>query len=210
MRRIFGFYALPLRILVRPLAGFYEMKYENKGTIRLALLNFILVCLSVSFSNQYSSLMVNPSHPMELNSFMDFGMLTGALILFCVSNWSVTCLTDGEGRFKDIFMAVCYAMTPLVLTIAPAAILSNFLTMEETGIYFLIMSLGMVYFVMLAFVGLVTVHNFSVAKAVLTVFLTAIALLIIVFLLTLLFTLWQQLWGFVYSLYTEIMFRPRR
>jgi len=207
MRKIFGFYVLPLRIMGRPFSGFYAMKYEGKGTVRLALLNFLLVAISYSFSNQYASILVNDRHPSTLNSFVDLSMLTGALLLFCVANWSVTSLTNGEGRFKDIFMAVCYAMTPLVLTIAPAAILSNFLAYEETGIYFLILTVGMVYFILLVFIGLITVHNYGAAKALGTVFLTFIAILIIVFLITLLFTLWQQLVSFAYSLYSELSFR---
>ena len=207
MKRVLGFYALPLRIMVRPFSGFYEMKYENKGTVRLALFNFLLVCISYSFSNQYASVLVNDRHPHALNSFMDFQMLTAALILFCVSNWSVTTLTDGEGRFKDVLMAVCYAMTPLILTMVPAAILSNFLSAEETGLYFLLMGTGMVYFIILVFAGLVTVHNYGAAKAVITVFLTFIAMLIIVFLLALMLTLWHQLVGFVMSVYTELTFR---
>jgi len=207
MRKLFGWYALPLKIMARPFAGFYAMKYEGKGVMWLALLNFFLVSVSFSFSNQYASILVNDSHPMALNSFADMIFLTAALLLFCIANWSVTSLTDGEGRFKDILMTVCYAMTPLLLTIAPAAALSNFLAAEETGIYFLILTLGMVYFVILVFVGLVTVHNYGAVKALLTVLLTFIAILIIVFLLTLLFTLWQQLWIFANSIYTELLFR---
>ena len=207
MRKVLGFYALPMRILVRPFSGFYEMKFENKGTIRLAIFNFLLVCISYSFTSQYASILVNDRHPNALNSLRDFQMLLAVLILFCVSNWSVTTLTNGEGRFKDILMAVCYAMTPLVLTMIPAAVLSNILSAEETGFYFLLMSVGMGYFVILVFIGLVTVHNYGAAKAVITVFLTFIAILIIVFLLALLLTLWQQLLGFVISVYTELSFR---
>jgi uncharacterized PurR-regulated membrane protein YhhQ (DUF165 family) len=89
----------------------------------------------------------------------------------------------------------------------PATIISNFISADEAGFYYMIMTVGMAYFVFLVFAGLVVVHNYSPGKAVLTVFLTFIALLIIVFLLTLLFTLWQQLWVFAYSIYTELMFR---
>ena len=207
VKNVLGFYKLPLYILGRPFAGFYAMKYEGKGTMKLALFNFIIVCISYSFSNQYASILANDRHPLTLNSFVDAMMLTGALLLFCVANWSVTALTDGEGKLKDVVMAVCYAMTPLVLTIVPAAIISNFLSTDEMGLYFLMMTAGMVYFVVLVFAGLITVHNYGAIKALLTVLLTFVAILVIVFLITLLFTLWQQLFSFAYSVYTELMFR---
>jgi hypothetical protein len=207
IKKLFGWYALPMQIIIKPFSGFYAMKFEGKGTVKLALFNFLLVCVSFAFSNQYSSILVNDTHPLAVNSVVDVVFLTATLLLFCVANWSVTALTDGEGRFKDIVMAVCYAMTPLVLTIVPASIISNFLASEETGLFFLLMSVGMFYFVLLVFVGLVTVHNYGAIKALLTILLTFVAILIIVFLLTLLFTLWQQLWSFIYSLYNELAFR---
>jgi hypothetical protein len=116
-------------------------------------------------------------------------------------------LTDGEGRFKDIIMVVCYAMTPIVLTFIPAALFSNILTAEEGAFYFMIINLAIAWFAILVFAGLVTVHNYTATKAVATVLLTFVSLLIIVFLITLLFTLLQQLYIFLYSLYTEISFR---
>jgi len=207
IKKAFRFYALPMYIMVKPFDGFYDMKYQNQGTLKLAFLNFFLVLISYAINDQYAHIVVNPQNPLTLNSLMNWVMLTGALILFCVSNWSVTSLTDGEGKLKDIFMAVCYAMTPLVLTIVPATIISNFFSAEEAGFYYMLMSVGVIYFVFLVFAGLVVVHNYAPSKAVLTVVLTFVALLIIVFLLTLLLSLWQQLWVFAYSIYTELMFR---
>jgi len=207
VKNFFRLYSLPMYIMVKPFDGFYAMKYQKEGTLKLAFFNFFLLLLSYAINDQYASLVVNPQNPLTLNSVATWVTLIGALILFCVSNWSVSSLTNGEGRLKDIFMAVCYAMTPLVLTIVPATLISQFLSAEEAGFYFMIMGIGVIYFVFLVFVGMVVVHNYSATKALATVFLTFVALLIIVFLITLLLSLWQQLWVFAYSIYTELMFR---
>jgi hypothetical protein len=193
--------------MTKPFDGFYAMKYQGEGRVWIAFVNLFLVLISYAINDQYASLVVNPQNPLELNSLVGAIMLVGALLLFCVSNWSVTSLTDGEGRFKDIFMATCYAMTPLVMTIVPATVLSRFISAEEAGFYFIILSIGLLYFIFLIFAGLVTVHNYGAGKALLTIVLTFVALLIIVFLIVLLLTLWQQLWVFAYSIYTELMFR---
>ena len=207
IKKLFKFYSLPMYILLHPIDGFYAMKYEKKGTIWIALLNFLLVGISYAINTQYTSIIVIPRNPIGMHTLRDFYMLAGALLLFCVSNWSVTCITNGEGRFKEIFMALCYAMTPLILTLIPATILSNFISAEETGFYHMLLSVGMMYFVFLVFIGLLTVHNYTVVKMLITILLTFVAILVIVFLITLMFTLWQQLVVFVTSLYTEIMFR---
>ncbi|MCL2048014.1 MAG: YIP1 family protein [Defluviitaleaceae bacterium] len=200
-------YKLPMYILTHPFDGFYDMKYLKQGTLRLAFFNLLAVLVSYAIHDQYAGLVVNPQNPLTLNSLLNWVMIVGALILFCVSNWSVTALTDGEGKLKEIFMMVCYAMTPLVLTIVPATILSRFLSIEEIGFYNMLMWIGMAYFVILVYAGLVVVHNYTASKALVTIFLTFVALLVIVFLITLLLTLWQQLYVFASSIYTELMFR---
>jgi hypothetical protein len=104
-------------------------------------------------------------------------------------------------------MATCYAMTPIILTFIPATLLSNIMAQGEAAVYHLIISLAVTFFLLLAYVGMVTVHNYTAGKAILTIFLTIVALLIITFVFALLFTLYQQLYTFVYSLYIELAFR---
>jgi hypothetical protein len=207
LKKALRFYALPMYILIRPFQGFYNMKFNKEGRLWLALLNFFVVCVSFAFSMQYTSQLVMPRDNSSMNSFGQFVTLSAMLILFCIANWSVTSLTDGEGKLKEIIMANCYAMTPIILLFIPATLLSNILADGEAPFYVMIMNVAVFCFVLYAYVGMVTVHNFSAGKALATLVLTVLALLIIAFLMGLLLTLWQQLFTFVYSLYTEIIFR---
>jgi hypothetical protein len=104
-------------------------------------------------------------------------------------------------------MAVCYAMTPLILILIPATLFSNVITMQETGFYNLLVGFAVAWFVMLVFIGLIVVHNYTVFKAVVTAVLTFASLLIILFLITLFFSLIQQLYIFINSIYKEVSFR---
>jgi hypothetical protein len=207
VKGFFKLYSLPVLIMVRPFAGFYQMKFEQKGTVRLALFNFLLVCVAFAFSSQYTSIFIDSSHPMNMNSLWDAALYGGMLLLFCTANWSASTITRGEGRFKDILMAVCYAMTPMIFTVVAATVISNFLTAQETGFYYMLISAGSVYFVFLCFIGLLTVHNYGAVKALIMIFLTFAAMIIIVFLGALFFTLLTQLTSFISGLYTEIVFR---
>jgi len=201
------FYMLPLYILVRPIKGFYALKFEKQGRMWLALANYLAVCISMAIMTQYSSVLVNFRNPAFINSMRDFFITTIALVLFCVSNWAVTSITDGEGKLKEIFMTVCYAMTPITLLFIPATVLSNVLTSNEVGFYFMLVSFATFWFAVLTVVGLIVIHDYGVGKALATFVLTIVALLVIVFLLTLLLTLVQQLYVFLNGLWTEITLR---
>ena len=207
LKKIKEAYELPFYILKRPFDGFYRLRHDNEAKIWVAIINIILLWFSISFMNQYASITVATPHPLAHNSLRDGLTVIIILLLWCVSNWSVTSLTDGEGRFKDIFLANCYAMTPLILFIVPATLFTNLLADTEAAFYFMILTIAIIWFIFLLFVGMVVVHNYTAVRALLTVFLTFIALLIIVFLSMLLIALLQQMLGFAFNIYTEMSFR---
>ena len=207
MRKFWEQYKLVFYILRHPFDGFYAMKFEHKGSMKVAAVNFLLMWVSFSFNNQYSSVIVNRTYPLGFNSLIDGISLLFMLVLWGIANWSVTSLTNGEGKFKEIIMSVCYSMTPIILIFIPAALLSNVLAEGEGAFYYLLIWTAIALFLLLAYVGMLTVHNYTAGKALATVFLTLLAILVILFLITLLFTLYQQLYTFVYSIYTEIVYR---
>ena len=92
--------------------GFYWIRHKEYGSVPIAILMVILFSISFSLNRLYASFVVNETDPRSVNSLTE---LAGVLILFllvCVGNWSITCLMDGEGRFKDIIIAVGYGITP--------------------------------------------------------------------------------------------------
>ena len=207
MKTLWQDYKLNFTIMRHPFEGFYAMKFGKKGKLRIAFINFFLLWLSVAFMSQYSSLIVSQRHPLGINSFYEGMSLFGAIFLWSAANWSVTCLWDGEGKFKEIIMSICYSLTPIILTFIPLTIISNFMAFGEEPFFFLVRSIAIAFFVFLAFIGMITVHNFTVVKAVFTIAATIFALLVIAFLASLLFTLWQQLFVFVLGIVNEIRFR---
>ena len=207
MKTFKKYYSLPLYLIFHPFAGFYRMKFDNEGKMRVAFINFFLLWISISFMNQYTSITAATPHPMSFNSLADGASIFGILVLWSVSNWSVTSLMDGEGKFKEIFMANCYAMTPLILILAPAAAMSNLFTNTESAFFFMLVTGAIIWFIFLAYVGMVVVHDYTAGKALATVFLTFVALLIIVFLGTLIIAIIQQMYSFGLSIYTELAFR---
>lgn len=197
----------PIYTMLHPFNGFWEMKYERKGRISLALLILVLLTLLTIVKRQYSNFVVNYNHLSELNSLAELQYIVLPFLLWCVANWSLTTLMDGEGKFKDIVMATGYALLPIVIVILPQTLISHLMTIEESSFYYLLDTIAYGWALWLLFIGTMTVHQYTPGKTVLTMLLTVVVIGIILFLGLLFFSMMQQLLGFVVSIYRELSFR---
>lgn len=193
--------------LSHPMDGFYWIRRKDKGSVPIAVL--LVICFSLCFSlNRYlASFVVNDINPRAVNSVAELGGVLLLYALLCVGNWSITCLMNGEGRMKDISIAVGYATLPMILTLIPATIISRAIAADEEAFYFMIIAAGIAYAAILLLIGIMQVHNYTLGKTLITLFLTMIAVFIIIFLMLLLLNLIGQVYNFFYSIYTELIFR---
>lgn len=197
----------PFYVLSHPVDGYYEIRHRDRGSVPIALIIVALFCFSYVVNQLAASFIVSDVNPREVNSVSVFLGIFMIFFLFCVANWSITCLMEGEGRLKDIVIAIGYALVPCVLTYIPATIVSQFVAENEVAFYHMIIGIGVAYAVLLALMGIMTVHNYTLGKTLITVFLTFVAMLIIIFLIMLFYSLIQQLVMFISSIYTELIFR---
>lgn len=194
-------------IIFHPFEGFWELKYENKARVSIAMVLLFLVIVVRALQVQYTGFVVNYTNPLWINSLDQVQYVLVPFFLWCIANWSLTTLMDGEGKFKEIVMAAAYSVTPLLLINVPTVIWSHFMTVEESAFYHLLNSIAMIWFVFLFFIGTMTVHQYSVTKTIVTIFLSLLAMGFILFLAMLFFSLLQQIISFVHTIYTEFVYR---
>lgn len=197
----------PFYVLSHPLDGFYEIRHRGKGSVVIALVILFLYSVSYTVNKQFAGFYVNGYNPNEINSILDLQSVFILFFLFSIANWSITCLMEGEGRLKDIVTVVGYSMLPMVLTLVPATLLSRFIADKEAAFYYLIVNGAMIYFVILVVVGIMTIHNFTLGRTCITIVLTLLAMLVIIFLCLLIYSLIDQMKMFIFSIYTELLFR---
>ncbi len=198
---------LPLYILFHPIDGFYRMKYEKEGKIKVIIINILLFWFSYSTVKQFTPFLINNNHPMSYDGIADLIAIIVLTLFWAVGNWSVTSLLDGEGKFVDILMTVAYSMTPVIIVSIPSMLVSYFFSINEIAFFTLTQSVIYVWFGILMFFGTLVIHNFSLSKTIVIVFLTFISIVIMVFLITLSLSLLSQVYTFGISLYREIMYR---
>ena len=190
-----------------PMDGFYWIRHRDCGSVPIAIL--LVICFSLCFSlNRIgANFIVNDVEPAAVDSLEELSGILLLYVLLCVANWSITCLMNGEGRMKDIAVAIGYACAPLIPAFLIATALSHFITAEEAAFYTIIIGSGVAYAVILALIGIMQVHNYTLGKTLQTLFLTFVAMLIIIFLGLLLADMIGQVVNFFRSLYIEIIFR---
>jgi hypothetical protein len=167
----------------------------------------LLLALTNILGRQYSGFLVNIYDSRYFNSVMEIVYVVVPVLFWCVANWSLTTLMDGEGKFVEIFTSTCLALTPLVLINFPWIWLSNLLSLQETTFYFFSTSAAVIWFVFLLFIGNMTVHQFSPLKTIGTILLTILAMGFIAFLCMLFFSLMQQIVAFITVIYQELAMR---
>lgn len=190
-----------------PSDGFYWIRHQDRGSVPIAVLLVILYGVAFSMNRIYASFVVNDLEPRSVNSIAE---LAGVLIFYlvlCVGNWSITCLMEGEGRFKDILIAVGYSMLPMIVTTALATVVSQGVAENEEAFYTILMGLGMAYSLIMMLIGVMQIHNYTLGKTLATLFLTIVAVLIIIFLALLVVNFITQVFTFLKSIYTELIFR---
>lgn len=186
-----------------PFDGFYEIRFRDKGSLSIATIILILYGIMKCVSYQYTGFVMNFNAIHEMNSISLFISAISVLFLFIVSNWTVTTLFNGKGNMKNIYITLCYSLTPLLIMTALVTFLSNFVIYEEVLILYAIEGIAIVWFIFLMLAGLCMIHEYTFKVNLLTLAVTAVAAVIIVFLGVLFFTLIEQMLSFFISVLQE-------
>lgn len=190
-----------------PADGYYEIRHRERGSVAVAIVLVILFSLSFSINRISASFIVNDVDPLDVDALTELVAVLLLFALFCVGNWSITCLMEGEGRLKDIAIAFGYGMIPMIVCFNLGTVVSQFVAQNEEAFYYMIIGVGIAYGLFMILIGIMQVHNYTLGKTLITIFLTFIAMFIIIFIVLLFVDLINQVYGFFFSIYQELIFR---
>jgi hypothetical protein len=196
-----------LYTMTHTLDGYYEIRHRDKGSISLALVILLLTSIAFCIDKRYASFTVNVTDIRNVKSLLYIGAMILLFFLFCIGNWAVTCITNGEGRMKDIVIATGYGLVPIPLLFIPGTVISHFLAGDEKVFYSLFIYLAIVWAAIMVICGNMIIHNYTVGQELKTLVLTVIAMIIMLFIMLLFYSIFGQMVGFLKSLYTEIIYR---
>lgn len=193
--------------IAHPMDGFYWIRHRDRGSVPLAILMVFIFSVCFTANRLLASFVVNDIDSRSVDSLFELLGVLSFYLLICVSNWSITCIMNGEGRLKDIAIAIGYSTVPISGILVLATIVSQFIADDEQAFYGILLFVGVAYGLIMMLIGIMQVHNYTLGKTILTLFLTFLAMLIIIFLLLLLTNLLGMVFNFFKSIYTELIFR---
>jgi len=201
------FFKFPLYMLTHPIDGFYEMKHERKGLLRVAIFYFALHSLLGILEFAYTGFIFNLINPNTFKMFRSILVAAIPFLIFAVANWSITSLMDGKGKFREIIMIVGYAFFPSVLIRIAGIFLSNYFTLEESFFYTGSITFGFILTFFMIFMGIRSIHEYSLLRAISTMILTFLSMSVIIFLGLLAVSLAQQIMVFLETVIKEFTLR---
>ncbi len=193
-------------VIFHPFSGFWDLKREHRGSLAAALTFVGVFIMLTTFEKQTTGFLFNSVRLKDVNVVVDILTVAMIYVLWCVANWCLTSLMDGEGKMKDIFIAMGYAVLPMILIRLPLIALSLALTQEEGTFYYVLSSFSYIWTGLLVFFGTMVTHQYSFKKTVLTCILTVLGMAIIMFIGLLFFSVIQQMITFVGTIYKELRF----
>ncbi len=190
-------------LVFHPFDGFWDLKHEKRGSVRAAS-TIIAITIAAFFYNSIGKGYAFNPRGETTNILVVVAGVCLVLFLFEISNWCLTTLFEGEGSFKDIYIAVGYSLAPLPLFLVASTVLTNFMTTSSQSMINLIVTIGYVWVGILLYFGTLVTHDYSLKKNIVTIFGTIVAMLVIAFIAVLFFSLVAKMVTFILSIFTEI------
>ena len=193
-------------LIFHPFDGFWDLKHEKRGSVRGAFFWIVIAILTFFYQEIGTGYIFNPRDDYSTIFTQILGVLV-PLILWCTANWCLTTLFEGEGSFKDVFVATSYALAPLPLLIIPSVLYSNIALESEGMVVSLLATFAFIWCGMLIFFASQVTHDYTFSKNILTTIGTLLGMAVIMFIALLFSTLLSKVFSFITDLITEIAYR---
>ncbi len=197
----------PFYVMRHPFEGYEDLRWKKAYNMKVAMVIvalFFIVTIAdqvlTGFLHNYTMVKVFNIVPIIIQSIVLF-------FTWVIGNWALCTLFNGEGTMRNICVNTAYALVPYIIGKVVNIILSNCLTRDEYMFLNFVTYITVGYSILLLFSGMKTVHQYNFWQTILSMLFTIVAMVIIIILTVLLVSLFQQVYLFVYAIYTELLYR---
>lgn len=198
---VYGFH-----VIFRPFDGFWDLKHEKRGSVRGATFWLGVTILVYIYEGIGRGYLLDQGNS-NVSILLQASSVLLPLLLWTIANWCLTTLFEGEGTFKDVYIASCYSLIPLPLLVLPKVIISNFVISDEISILSAMDTLAFFWLGLLIFFAMMVIHDYTLGKNILTILGTIVGVAFIMFVTVLFSSLLTKVFTFGYNIYIELKYR---
>lgn len=191
--------------LIHPADTFTEIKEKKQGSIGLCIALVLIFYVVTILQTLKGGFLFTIYDVATFNSIWLFVKTVGLVGLWIIANWMVCTLMGGRGRVKEIAIVTCYSLLPLIIERIIRILLTNMLLPTEASFLNISGAIATIYFVLLMIIGLLKIHDISMARLIGTSALSIAGVAAIVFLAIAIIILVQQFGGFIVTVVSEIL-----
>lgn len=193
--------------LKNPADATYEIKRRNRvsmfsGTVLLLLYFgiYLLYIYGLGF-------LFNDRVIAEINLLEEMLKIFLPLFLWVVSNYLVSSIREGEGRFRDVYVATIFSLTPIVLVLPIVTILSHVLTYNEEFIINMLMTVGIIATAIYFFVMVKETHYYQVKETIGSIFISFFTMIMMLLGTMIIYILLNELVTLIRDIIMEVFYR---
>lgn len=194
-------------VLLHPFDFFYDIQESGRTKWSQAVLMILLVFVAKMLAILITSYSFQTREPYEISFVFEFVWIVVPWLTWCVSNWGVSAILDGEGKFKEVFVGSAFATVPYIVFIIPISLITNLLSLSEKSIFTSLTTLTLCWVAWLLIVKVKIINDFELGRLFLITFISLVGMAIIWFIGILMFGLINQLINFAVDLVKEVKFR---
>lgn len=193
--------------LAHPVNAFSDIKYKKKGSLVIGFVIALIYYFTTVLSVTNGGFLFTGFDPYSFNALFTLARTTGLIVLWSVVNWALCSLLDGKGKLSEVFCVTTYSIIPLIFYNIIFLILSNILPLSVSVFLNGLNIVSLLYAAFIFIIGMITVHEYSFKKFILTSILTVLGMILVVFIGFVMAILLQQFFNFFVTVYAELVYR---
>lgn len=196
--------------LRHPLDGFEEIKRRKRVSVGSTHVWVVYLVILIIMNIRFTGFLFNPYRIETVSVFNEVMLIVLALVVFTISNYLVSTLAEGEGRFSDIYIGIIHVLAPVLVFYPVIILLSNVLTLNESFLYYFPIALLGFWTLVNLFFMIKDIHYYQVKETFRNLFMTLFAAIILLIVTFILYNVFYQLYDFVQSIIREVVIRGER
>lgn len=196
-----------LKYIKHPIDGAYDIKRKGMCSWISIVFHMVILLIVNIVYKYFAGFIVKTMKDGYYEVPTDIAIVVVGFLFAAGCTYLICTISDGEGRFREILQGYLFSFTPMIIFKPCMWIVSQFVTYNE---YFIIEFANVFMFawiVILVFITIMEVNNYSFKQTVKIIVLTAFAAFIFIVVIFIMYVLVSQMVNFVVSLYGEVVYR---